>query len=241
MAYDHVDNMSPRGVAAYWTLVSKFLQQRSRGPPTKNAQSEGDQTQQQMAHQFDSIFVRTLEGIESCGYRDLAQTTISLAKIVKFAGNSGRRLPKGSPRLILHDLLVGSELKESIFHKIAQASIPVLHEFDARHLSNFIYAYALADCTPKFADGSTFFDIVATEAISKMNRFNSQDLSNMLWAYATAKETNSVLFEEAGDAIVALDSLSEFKPQNLSRILWAYETANESHPKLFERFCRLQN
>mmetsp|Transcript_31098 Transcript_31098/g.65629 ORF Transcript_31098/g.65629 Transcript_31098/m.65629 type:complete len:606 (+) Transcript_31098:219-2036(+) len=239
MAYDHVDNMSPRGVAAYWTLVSKFLQQRSRGPPTKNAQSEGDQTQQQMAHQFDSIFVRTLEGIESCGYRDLAQTTMGLGKIMKFAGNSGKRLPKGSPHQILHNHLVvnGTKNKQIIFDQIARASIPILHEFDARSLSNFIYAFAIADYAPKFEDGSTFYDILAQTAIPKLKTFNSHDLSNMLWAYATAKETNSALFEEAGDTIVALGSLNEFNSQHLSNILWAYATSNESHPKLFKKIA----
>eukprot|EP00571_Detonula_confervacea_P009633 CAMPEP_0172319060 /NCGR_PEP_ID=MMETSP1058-20130122/36657_1 /TAXON_ID=83371 /ORGANISM="Detonula confervacea, Strain CCMP 353" /LENGTH=289 /DNA_ID=CAMNT_0013034009 /DNA_START=24 /DNA_END=890 /DNA_ORIENTATION=- len=174
MAYDHVDNMSPRGMSAFWTLVSKILQKRSRG--SAKGQNNHGQMQQQMAQQLDTILVRTLENIEIYSPRDLATTTVGLAKIVKLVGSSGPRLLKdsspqilrdlkkrslkGSPHQILRDLLIGnnSENKQSVFHQIARASIPILHEFDARSLSNFIYAFAIADYAPKFEDGSTFYD-----------------------------------------------------------------------------------
>jgi len=165
--------------------------------------------------------------------------TLGLAKNVKNVENGAMRLRKGSPHQILHDLLVGNdaENKQFIFRHIACASMPVLHQFDARCLSNFIYAYAVANYVPKFEDGSTFYDILAQQAIPNLKEFNSHDLSNMLWAHATTEETNSALFEEGGDTIVALDSLNEFEPQGISNIVWAYATLDEAHPMLFKKIA----
>ena len=45
-AYDHKDMMSPRGMAAFWTLVlvSKFVERRGRPtPPSKQMQMQLDQ------------------------------------------------------------------------------------------------------------------------------------------------------------------------------------------------------
>jgi hypothetical protein len=50
-----------------------------------------------------------------------------------------------SSNQILHDLLIGndSDNKDFIFREIAISSIPIVHAFDPRHLSNYGYAYGL--------------------------------------------------------------------------------------------------
>ena len=127
-AYDHKDMMSPRGMAAFWTLVSKFVQRRGRPtPPSK-----------QMQMQLDQLIGQTLQSIDTYGYRDISTVAISLAKIIKKVDRSGNS--KGSPPTILRDVLIGdnSNNKQFIFNEVAYASVPLLYELDARHLSNLI-------------------------------------------------------------------------------------------------------
>jgi len=75
--------------------------------------------------------------------QEKSQTALGLAKIVEQIGPfCGKKSPTGSPHQILHDICFGvnSEKKQFIFGKIAKSSIPVLSNFDSRHLSNFMYA-----------------------------------------------------------------------------------------------------
>ena len=235
MAYDHISIMSPRGMSAYWTLVSKLLNQRNR--PSNQLQIMNNNRNTQM--QMKQILAYTLKDITTFGYRDLAQTSISFAKIINKV-QKRRRLHYGSTEQMLQEVLIGKEskIKQFIFKEIASASVPILREFDARHLSNLIYSYGLAEYVIKFEDdGSTLFDVFAHTAIPNLHTFNGQDLSNMLWSYANVKAPNSQLFEQAGDSIVAINNLHNFyfKPQELSNTVWAFATAEESHPKLFKK------
>ena len=68
-----------------------------------------------------------------------------MAKIKKNVDKSGHS--KGSPQSIFHNVLIGdnSYNKQFIFNEIAYASVSIIHEFDARHLSNLIYAFGLAE------------------------------------------------------------------------------------------------
>ncbi len=234
LAHDHLDVLSPRGKSAFWTMLPKLIQTRDGGPPRTNLRHF------QMKEQLDTILCNTLENIEAFDSRDIATTALGLAKIVKHVGHFRRKKPPtGSPHQILHDLLIGvnSENKQIIFGKIAMLAIPILSDFDARHLSNFIYAYGLAECVPNVDGGRTLFDVVAVEAIYNLRHFNSQDLSNMLWAYANVGASNSALFNAAGDSVIALEDLSEFMPQAISNIVWAYATAVETHPRLFKQLA----
>jgi hypothetical protein len=193
-----------------------------------------------MKEQLDTILCNTLENIEAFDFRDIATTALGLAKIVKHVGPFSRKKPPtGSPHQILHDLLIGvnSENKQFIFGKIAMLSTPILSDFDARSLSNFIYAYGLAECVPNVDGGRTLFDVVAVEAIYNLRHFTSQGLSNMLWAYANVGASNSALFNAAGDSVIALEDLSEFMPQEISNIVWAYANAGESRPRLFKQLA----
>ena len=124
--------------------------------------------------------------------RDIATVAISLAKIMKQVESRGQSDATGSLHHILHTLLVGInyENKHYIFSEIAIHAIPILSDFDARHLSNLIYSFGFAEYVPKVEDGRTILDVVALEAMSKLKHFNSQDLSNMLcrmqkWSHRT--------------------------------------------------------
>ena len=227
LAYEHISTMSPRGMSAYWTLVSKLLRNRSS---TSNSG--------QIQLQIDELTGKTLRSIERYNPRNMSTIAISLAKIINKV-QKRRTLHYGSTEQILQDILIGndSKIKESIFLEIASASVPILHEFNARDLSNLIYAYGLVEYIIT-EDEITMFDIFAQAAIPNLHTFNGQDLSNMLWSYANVGVSNSQLFEQARDAIVGrLDNLHNFKPQALSNIIWAYATLDEQHPKLFKKIA----
>jgi len=225
MAYEHRDSMSPRGMSAYWTLVSKLLHKRSSRPSN------------QMQMQIDELIGKTLRSIKTYDIRDISTIAISLAKIINKIQKRKRPM-KGSPHQILQDILIGndSKIKESIFTEIAKASVLILHEFNARDLSNLIYAYGLVEYIIT-EDEITMFDVFAQAAIPNLHKFNGQDTSNMLWSYANVGVSNSQLFEQAGDAIVKMNNLNEFWPQALSNIIWAYATLGEDHPNLFEKIA----
>jgi len=227
--YDNLERLSPRDVSAFWAVVPKFL--GGRGPRTSN-----QQLQQQMFHQFDKISTKSIKDIDQYDPRDMSTLAISLAKIIDKVSKR-KSATKGSPHQILQDVLIGNESKnkQHIFREIASSSVPILHEFNARELSNLIYSFGLAQEVVLVNDGSTLFDVFAQAAIPNLHKSNGQDLSNMLWAYANVKASNSQLFEHAGDSIVAMDNLNEFWPQALSNILWAYATLNEQHIQLFEK------
>ena len=133
LAYDHKDSMSPRDMPAFWSAMSKLGQ---RGRPQR-----GNKSNEQMQIQLDQLIGLTLQSIETYGYRDLATVAISLAKIMKKVKVVGQR--KGSPHQILHHVLIGnnSQNKQFLFNELAAASVPILHEFEPRHLSNLIYAF----------------------------------------------------------------------------------------------------
>ena len=227
LMYDNMNNSTPRIISTFWSSVPK---RKSRFDKVQNIE--------QMNHQLNDILDHTLEVVNTFGYRHLAQTALGFAKIVKnVSGTDGKRLPRyGTPQRVLYDLIIGanSSNKEFIFKVLAASSINILRKFDARHLSNLIYAYGLAQVVI-VEDDTTLFDVFAQAAIPNLNHFNSQDLSNMLWAYANVKEPQPQLFEQAGIAIVDGNNLNEFKPQELSNTLWAYATLNEQHTVLFKK------
>ena len=213
-------------MALFWAEASKQLLQR-QGRPTPN---------EYIQMQLDLLIGQTLQSMHAYNTRDLSTIAISMAKIMKKVDRGG--LYNGSPEQTLRNVLIGcynSKNKQFIFNEIAYASVPLLYDFDARCLSNLIYAFGLAGVITMVEDGSTFFDRVAEVAIPNLHQFKPQELSNMLWAFGKMKIPNCQLFEKAGDAIVQLDSLDKFKPQELSNILWAFATLEESHPKLFEK------
>ena len=238
LAYDHLDTISPRGMAAFWSLLMKHVQNQ-----------HGD-IRVHLNKQLDAVLCITLKSMYNFDGREISTIAISLAKVMKQVESRRQGAATGSLHRILHSLLVGinSEKKQFILDKVANSSVLILSEFDARSLSNLIYSFGLAEykpnliylcglveCAPKVEDGRTILGVLALAAMSKLHHFNSQDLSNMLWSYAKLESSNLVLFKAAGDLIVVKHDLSEFWPQHFSNILWSYATAGQSHPKLFSK------
>jgi len=216
VAYDHLDTISPRGIAAFWSLLVKHVQNH-----------RGGNSRAQLNEQLDEILCNTLENMKRYSHIDISTIAISLAKIMKQVESRGQRAATGSLHRNLHLLLVGvnSESKHYIFSQISMHAIPILYTFDARCLSNLINSFGHAEYVPKVEDGRSILDILALEVMSKLHHFNSQDLSNMLWSYAKLESSNSSLFTAVGDSIVDTNDLSESWPQALSNIAWAYATA----------------
>jgi hypothetical protein len=225
-AYDHLSTISPRGIAAFWSLLVKHVKNH-----------RGGNSRAQVNEQITEILCNTLENMKGYSCRDIATIAISLVKIMKQVESYGQRSATSSLHQNLHTLLVGinSENKHYIFRDISLHATPILSKFDARSLSNLIYSYALAEYVPTVEGGRTILDILALEAVYKLQHFNSHDLSNMLWSYAKLESSNSVLFKTAGDTIVGMNNLGEFKPQHFSNIIWSYSTAGEAHPQLFSK------
>ncbi|KAL7548406.1 hypothetical protein ACHAWF_011695 [Thalassiosira exigua] len=238
-AHEHLEALSIRDIAAFWTEVSKFLRGRKQ---TSIQNSSGPQLKE--------ILLRTLLRIGEFPFRDLTQTTLALAKIISQVENSGGRIHKDSAHGLLHDRLIGNRAqhKQLIFEELVAASMPILHEFDERHLSNLIYAFGLAKYVRVFEDESTNFDEVAIEIIPRLETTKPRDLSNILWAYANAGAINHDLFVTAADVVIGTNLLKEFnsqdmsnmiwatfEPQAISNIVWAYATAGPFHSKLFKK------
>jgi len=232
MAYDYKDTISPRDMCAYWSATSKHLQlPRNMSAPNNT----------KIYDQMKELLVKTIQ-FERYNYRDLATISISMARMIKKISNDRNQqiLHNGSLHDILIHILIGnnSTNKQHIFTEIAKASVPILDKFDARHLSNLIYAFGLAEVTAIHDvedDGSTFFDALAQAAITNLNEFNEQDISNMVWAYAALNKRHSQLFNAVANHIIGLDNLVDFWPQHLSNTTWAYATLNEKHPMLFDK------
>jgi len=237
MAYDYKDTISPRDMCAYWSVTSKHLQLPRKVSPLSNTTSK----------MIEELLAKTLQ-FERYNHRDMATIATSLARMIKRVGidntNIDRNqqiIPNGSLHDIFNHLLIGnnSEIKQHIFTEIAKASALILYKFDARHLSNLIYAFGLAEITavPSMEDddGSTFFDALAKAAIVNLNEFNEQDISNMVWAYAALNKRHTQLFNAVANHIIGLDNLVDFWPQHLSNTTWAYATLNEKHPMLFDK------
>ena len=193
--YDNLDRLSPRDVSAFWAVVPKFL--GGRGPRTSNQVQQQQHQKQQMFHQFDQISTKSIQDIDQYDSRDMSTLAISMAKIIDKISKKNRPA-KGSPHQILQEILIGNEskIKQYIFKEIANSSVPILNEFNGRDLSNFIYAFGLAEDVVLVDDGSTFFDILAEEVLSfdGLDEFNSYDLSNILWAFANVKDKQSFFF-----------------------------------------------
>jgi len=227
-AYDHLDTISPRGIAEFWSSLVKHVQNH-----------RGGNSRAQLNEKLAEILCNTLENMYNFDGREIATIAISLAKLMKQVEFRGQRAATGSLHRILHNLLIGevnSENKHYIFSEIAVYAVPILSKFEARHLSNLIYSFGHAEYVPKDESGRTIFDVLALEAMSKLNHFKPQGLSNMLWSYAKMESSNSLLFAAVGDSIMGMNDLSEFWPQHFSNIVWSYATVGESHPKLFSKF-----
>jgi len=235
LAHCRRNRMNTREMCAFWAEISKHVQTgQKRSPPSMKRKNE----YAQMQRQVDDVLGHTLQDINSFGTRDLATVAISLAKIMR-KNNVDEKTFDSSAHQVLNNVLIGnnSKNKQHIFAEIAKASAPILHEFDAWHLSNLIYAFGLAQVTASMDDDRTFFDILADHIVTldNLNEFLPQGLSNLLWAYAKSKEPHPKLYKKLANHIVALDSLDNFKPQEVSTIILAFAIQRKQHPMLLRK------
>ena len=232
-AFEYLDFMDRRDISAVWTRILKLMKKRQ-----PRQQLTFDDTE----HMLYAIFDNTTDGVEykDCGMRELTETTLGMAKIVKILREEGVKRREDSYRAILRRLLLSEDMAPNyeLFKFLANASMDILNEFDARSLSNLALAYAKIDYVPEFDDGSDLFDHIAMQAVHMKEHFNAQDISNMVWAYANVNKPHDLLFQDLGDQVVGFKLLDEFVPQALSNTVWAYATVEINHPKLFEMVAK---
>ena len=128
----NLDFMSSRAVAAFWSALPRLLHKRVAQDPNPN-----------LKEKLRSVIDTTCNRIHGFQHRDLAQTSLGIAKTVSQVNRGNRRYRGDDPRQILQDLLVKESQYLHIFDGIASSAVGMLDSFDARHLSTFIYSYGL--------------------------------------------------------------------------------------------------
>ena len=212
--HDNLDKASPRDLSAFWTVVPKFLKYERVG---------------KLNPQLQAIFNKTADDIGNYGPRDLDQTTLAFALIVKVLEETnvtGSRYHE-----FLHNTLIGKG--DIIFQFIANTARPMLSQFEPKRLANLAYAYEIIDYVPKFDDGSTLFHHIAEQSIPMLGNFEPRNLVRIVLAFKKVKVSHPELFEKVGDHITALDHLNNFKPKAFSNILATFARAEVSHPQMF--------
>ncbi|EJK53812.1 hypothetical protein THAOC_26672 [Thalassiosira oceanica] len=213
LAHRSLGSMSNRDMAAFWSLLPRLVHRRGDRDPN-------------LDEKLSEVLGCSLDEIRGFSSRDLAQTSLGLAKTIGSLKKGNRRYSREDLRRVLRDLLADKDAQ--LFTIIHDAALPILHEFDARSLSNLIYSFGLVKYNPTEAVGNH----IVTRSL---DNFWPQALSNVVWAYATAGVPHPELLRKIGDHVAGLKSLDPFKPQELSNIAWAFATAGEPHPVLFKR------
>ena len=130
--HDNLDGARPRDLAAFWTVVPKLLGgRRGREPfvaPSRKGRKE--HRPQKMVPQLKSILDETLKRLGGAGGRDLAQTALAFARVVEHLRGSRKRNVRGVYHDFLQDFLV--RRRDAAFRSIANASGPILSDFDPR-------------------------------------------------------------------------------------------------------------
>jgi hypothetical protein len=81
-AYEYLDIMSRRDVGAVWARIEVLM---SKGQPRQQRKSSaaGKLSFDDMEYMLYEIFDNTTDEIDDCGARELTETTLGMAKIVK--------------------------------------------------------------------------------------------------------------------------------------------------------------
>lgn len=242
-ACDNLDVLAPRDVAAFWAAAPRLLppsrKRRDRPEGRKGRKGSGEENargrgkcqgargrRKQRRHsartrgRLEAILGRTLDDLESFGFRELATTALGLAKIAcKVAVDDAEAEAGEASRS--HDLF------EKIAARIVSFDQARPNEFDARHLANVSWAYAKAkEYRPKL------FERLASAAVERRDRFTPQGAANLLWAFAASGHLDRRLFASFAPALKAM--LGEFNAQDVANVAWAYAAANVDAPDLFD-------
>jgi hypothetical protein len=234
LALKDIDNLPANQTAAAWTFILRLLttttkdQRRNRGVGRVAIDVQGSE---QLEQQLDALFQHPMNPLVKMKYKDLTTVILSIAKVVK----SIREANQTRTMNVYHQALESLLQKTNPFGHFAMAADRKLIEFDARHLSNLAYAYALVGYNPKLNDGSNLFQKIGDRSIICIDQFLPQNLANLVWANATLDYHHHQLFKKVGDHIARLDDLVPFKPQELANILWAYATISTEHTRLFKK------
>jgi hypothetical protein len=234
IAYEYLNLMSRRNVSAVWSRIPQLMTKR---PQKQNAREEF--SIDEMRLMIVTVWNDTIDGMIDCSSREITEATLGMAKIVQILRKrAGGRRGEDAYRIILRELLLNEDdrtANKELFQFFAEKAMDILHESEARQISNLAYAYALIEYVPKFDDGSDLLDHIAMQSIKMRVEFAPQGISNMVWAFATVDKRHDALFKAMGNQVVAQDHLRDFKPQELSNIVWSYATAGVNHPQLFEQ------
>ena len=209
LAHANLNSLSNRDIAAFWSLLPRLLHKGSRHDPN-------------LEEKLKVVAHNTRNRISSFQGRDLAQTSLGMAKTVSQVSRGSRQYVGGDHRRILRDLLLKDTQYLLLFDSIASSAEGVLNKFDARSLSNLIYSYGLVKYNPDIG-GETQFNVFGQAAVKILHTFNSQDISNMLLAFVYVNAKNSMLFRETGEAISGMD-LRSFNGQDFANVLWSFES-----------------
>ena len=138
VAYEHLDDMSRRDVSAFWTCISKLMTKRQPMQRSKSSNNNniGELSFEDIKHMLYTIFDDTANGAEYCNMKELTETTLGMAKIVKTLRQQGKRREEDSSRIILRRLLLSNDMtpNRELFKLLAGASMDIIHQFYARHL-----------------------------------------------------------------------------------------------------------
>ncbi|EJK70550.1 hypothetical protein THAOC_08078, partial [Thalassiosira oceanica] len=170
LAHRNLEAMTDRDIADFWSCLPRLLHKRGKQDPN-------------LEEKLGEILGCSLDQIKGFSSRGLAQTSLGLAKTIGSLTKENRRYSREDPRRVLRELLAVNEAQLYIFERVEMAALPILDEFNARHLSNLIYSFGLVKYNPTFNDKKTLFDALASTAIDKLAVFNGQDISNMLLAF----------------------------------------------------------
>ena len=99
-AYEHLDVMSRRDISAVWARIAILLTKRQPKQGGKSSNNIEKVSFDDMEHMLHAIFDNTTVGIEECDMRELTETTLGMAKIVKILSQQGSRRGEDSSRVI---------------------------------------------------------------------------------------------------------------------------------------------
>ena len=219
LAHCSLDSMSNRDIAAFLSALPRLLHKHGAQDP-------------RLKEKLRSVIDTAQTRMDSFQYRDLAQTSLGIAKTVNQVSRGNRRYRADDPRQITRGLLLSESRNLRIFDSIASSAVGMLDRFDARSLSNLIYSYGHVEYNPDIG-GETLFDVFGQAAMEKLHTFNSHDLSNMLLAFVYVDAKNSRLFQETSKVVSGMD-LGDFTGQALANVLWSFAKSGEVNAGLFQ-------
>ncbi|EJK73730.1 hypothetical protein THAOC_04631, partial [Thalassiosira oceanica] len=218
LACHSLDSMSNRDIAAFWSILPRLFHKRGARDPN-------------LEEKLRCVIGTTCSRMQSFQYRDLAQTSLGIAKTISQVSRGNQQYCADDPLQIIRGLFVKESQCSQVFDSIASSAAVVLNKFDARHLSNLIYSFGLVERNPEIR-GKTLFNVFGTAAVKILHTFKPQELSNMLWAFVKVDAKNSRLFQETCRVISGMD-LGSFKPQALANILWSFSKSSKADPEPF--------